>query len=763
MPLLYVDTDTVGSVGAGGKFTGFDLGSKQSVFGGGVDDLLTSRDPVTQTLHGIVEEVVAELLFQPTTTTETTSTTEDQPKETEQESEAETTTRESPNSQNIQPLFLKFRGLEMDGEDNSVLHAVGAFNCPGADVLRVVVGEITRRIEALGEGWRVYTPLDEPQVRMDGSAEPTDGDDDGGGEGKMRPRIPFMRLPHDFVETLPNPKGMDGEWENYSEEDKKNYIRFPEEGGNGISPIFWYKWWEDSFCEGKGIRMQELAVYGRTGPFGTTERAFYIPHLKSLLPSGNSLLTRDEIRGKEYDASRRMEQERMAERDEMEGIEGGGSSPSTQTLEEDLRRNKSGADRRMLQTIFDSSPDFEVGIGETDEDQRKENDDGKKTNVVAVDRTATKAPVVLDNDEFALQAARAVAEARKKTTVVDASVIDVVDDNDNDTPSEDTIIEASIISSTDDVPPLKTTDDDGEDDDERRSDKAAEIIGSIAKPIATGDWTKLPRRKDIPSPEDNPIFQQFRKYGTVTIPSSTVGSNADAIVGRPRETRYQKRKPSFPSDEYFVGIWRLQSTPSGPSIDERRLMGLIMPENDDTSQSENLILRADGLIAGGPILDEVNKQRAAGGTWRFFQAEYIGDDGEEEEGEERETRITTRLKVRLVIPPKKDRVLVMEGEVKRGPRSTPTGTSEANIRDMRSRTSTFSTIAGNNGGGGTAGRDGEEEETVLHCSGEVWVEDATGRGNKNRSFLGKFSLLKLKERDPNEYVYTIPAPKKIQD
>jgi len=595
-----------------------------------------------------------------------------------------------------------------------------------------------------------------------------------------------MRLPHDFEATLPDPKGMDGEWENYSEEDKKNYIRFPEEGGNGISPIFWYKWWEDSFCEGKGVRMQELAVYGRTGPFGTTERAFYIPHLKSALPGGNSILTRDEIRGREYDASRRLEQERMAERDEMEGVSSSSSSPSTQTLEEDLRKNKSGADRRMLQTIFDSSPDFDVGIGEigeVDENERKGDDDGKTDGSKAkkkktVDRIATKAPVISDGDEFALQAARAAAAARKTdSSVVDISVV-TVDDNDIDEPSKDTIIDASTTASTDNVPSLDSSSSSEDGDDEHQSDKAAEIIGSIAKPIATGDWSKRNKGKVIPSPEDNPIFQQFRQYGTVTTPGGTaesVGNN----VGRPRETRYQKRKPPFPSDEYFVGIWRLQSTPNGPSIDEKRLMGLTSEEDGPSSLSENLILRADGRIAGGPVLDEVNNQRAAGGTWRFFQAEWIGDNKDlgGASDEEMERKISTRLKVRLVIPPKKDRVLVMEGEVKRGPISTPSGTSEANLRDMRSRTSSFSTMAGNKGEGGlgdggetttppTAGGGGGgdgEEETVLHCSGEVWVEDATGQGNKNRSYLGKFSLLKLKERNPNEYVYTIPAPRKIQD
>ena len=36
-----------------------------------------------------------------------------------------------------------------------------------------------------------------------------------------RPRVPFMRLPHNFYETLPDPKGLDGNWETYSPEEKE--------------------------------------------------------------------------------------------------------------------------------------------------------------------------------------------------------------------------------------------------------------------------------------------------------------------------------------------------------------------------------------------------------------------------------------------------------------------------------------------------------------------------------------------------------------
>ena len=68
----------------------------------------------------------------------------------------------------------------------------------------------------------------------------------------------------------------------------------------------------------------------------------------------------------EYDNARQKERERTAEEDERRLARGDDKVglPDTASLEEDLRKNRSGADRRMLQTIFDSSPDFEVGIDE---------------------------------------------------------------------------------------------------------------------------------------------------------------------------------------------------------------------------------------------------------------------------------------------------------------------------------------------------------------------------------------------------------------
>jgi hypothetical protein len=198
----------------------------------GENDLLTSRDPITRTLHDIVNSVVNDLI-----NVENIKDVNEVGGDGDNASD-----REGLNNDNIKPLFLKFQGLEIDGESNEILHAIGT-ESEGTIVLRNVLNEITKRIEE--RGWRAYVPEDNPQGKNGGLNE--DGI-------TWRPRIPFMRLPSDFFETLPSPKGYDGQWQEYTDEQKQNYIRSPEEGGNGISPLFWFKWWDDRLCNGKGVR-----------------------------------------------------------------------------------------------------------------------------------------------------------------------------------------------------------------------------------------------------------------------------------------------------------------------------------------------------------------------------------------------------------------------------------------------------------------------------------------------------------------------------
>lgn len=199
------------------------------------NDVLTSRDPTTRALYAIIKEVVRDAI----------NIVVDFSFESQEHRERRIRDegRNGVNDSNIKPMVISFKGLEVDGEDNSVLYAIGKED-DETQRLRRIVMDLARRIREK-YGWKVAFPPDlnlEKKQRIEHHPF------------EWRPRVPFMRLPINFLETLPNPKGLDGEWEFYTPEEKANYIRFPEEGGNGISPIFWYQWWDDSLCNGNSIR-----------------------------------------------------------------------------------------------------------------------------------------------------------------------------------------------------------------------------------------------------------------------------------------------------------------------------------------------------------------------------------------------------------------------------------------------------------------------------------------------------------------------------
>lgn len=638
MPLLLVDTETRNLSNGISNDELFGRRSGSGKMGGGLgkaDDLLTSRDPVTQELHQIVNQVVHDIIY----------VQSDETKRISSENEFE---RDGINEDNIKPIMIKFEKLEIDGDKNEVLHAIGTEDA-STPLLRKVLEEITRRIEL--RGWKAYLPPDEPQGKQGGLNE------DG---VSWRPRVPFMRLPNDFFETLPDPKGPDGNWENYSIEEKESYIRTPEEGGNGVSPIFWYKWWNDKLCQGNGVRIRELAVYGRTGPYGVTEQGFYLPHLRTKLPDGNKQLQREEQKDKEYDGRRRADQERMMDFDNFD------EDVSVNSFEKEIASFKSTADRRMLQTVYDLSSADAAQVGDI-------------------------------------------------TESIDMNVPD----------------SASIFETTKEL--------DTDKKEEYTPSNADEIIQSIAKPIASGDWSTLSKKKNKPRPEDNPIFKNWKNR--VTMAADTNPSTTMAPL------------PPYPSDEHFVGIWRLVSAPGSPIMDENEILEAI---NGDPSSNENLILRIDGTIAGGPILDKVNKHRAAGGSWKFFQAEYIGDDSDDDD--DLEPIVQTRLRVRLLIPPSKDKVLVMEGEIKRGDITSAESVSRDNVNELRSGSSFgINKMTINNSV--TKSNAYNNDKDILFVTGEAWVEDVSPNGN--RSKLGRFSM--VKKRMAEKYTYSVLPPQRYQD
>jgi len=683
------------------------------------NDMLTSRDPITQTIHKIVREVVQELIQTPSLTNNNDDNNMDDKEEEEEEY------KYGVNQDNIQPILMNFKGLEIDGDKNEILHAI-AMEGEGTTLLRNVVYELQKRFEA--KGWKTSFPRDNPQGGLPDSIK----------EGQWRPRLPFMRLPTDFENTLPptnKPNNGFYETNNDNDDTAMTNMRLPEDGGNGISPIFWYKWWDDVLCKSRGgVRLRELAVYGRTGPFGVSELAFYVPHLKTKLPDGNDLLKADEDVDEKYEVERRTEEEKSIYAEEAglppfsPDVLDPSKNASSQSIDDDLRKTKSKADRRLLETIYESSPNVE--------------EDG--TNVL---------------DKIMKQDLTTVSDYNDAVIVLETNRDDDKDiSGDKDDVDEETVDEKAVDEEN------KKTKDDNDDDDVDSSiisKNMNDIISSISKPVVTGDWSKLQKnKKNKPKPEDNPILQNWRQRRTLA---------ADSPSSMQSSTTIQNRNlPPFPSEEHFVGIWRLISTPRGPSIDQQRLMEGKDNFMMDASVSENIILRVDGTIAGGPILDFENQHRASGGTWRFFQAEWAGNkEDDDDDNDSTASPLQTRLRIRLVVPPEKNRILVMEGEVRRGTTAIPStkSVSEDNMKELLA-SSSFNipevvAVKENINNKDNNNNNNNNNDVFLSCAGEVWVEDAeTG---DNRVKLGRFSLLKADYKEPNQLRFTIPSPKRFQD
>lgn len=200
--------------------------------------------------------------------------------------------------------------------------------------------------------------------------------------------------------------------------------------------------------------------------------------------------------------------------------------------------------------------------------------------------------------------------------------------------------------------------------------------------------------------EDNPVFKAY-KEGTLT-----------ANTSKPKAPLTKKLGP-YPGNDHFVGIWKVVVNPMG------------VDSNSNTDEgSENILLRVDGTTAAGPTLNPETNQKAAGGTWKLSE-EANGD---------------VLLRIRLLIPPEKKRILVMEGRVNRG--------SQLGM-NMASRTFGIPLVEekakeANQGG-----------EIKMVCSGESYIEDAVTKKNQIRA--ENFYIEKVQGgKDPDEYTVIIP-------
>jgi hypothetical protein len=539
----------------------------------------------------------------------------------------------SANAEGIEPWLIPFQGLEVDGTNHQVLSTVGTTG--GSARLQAFVQDLQDSIEKETK-WETSLPSDSQQPDQF--------------------RLPFMRLPENW-ETILRQEHQNKETSKESEEDDDDdddddFLLFltSDQGGNGISPLFWAQWMDDSFGGGE-TRMREVAVYRRRQASDSNpqeeqenEQAFYLPELSVPLPQGNATLSKQEGNSEAYQEERMREAEQALKEDKPSAVEAL-QSKNNEVDEKDIMLTKT---RERLESLYSSS-----SLLDQDESSVEEELESKIT------RDEDKSPSGFNKN----------AEA----TTEDPSALD--------------------------------------DFARQRIQKA------VASRARVQSEKELARKKVKPPIAENSIFQQY-KDGTL------VPEQPKALPTK------QEQLPPFPSREHCTGFWRVVRSPTGFSVEDG---------TEDSSRTDNLILRVDGTIAGGPILDQETRQKASGGTWRLLVAkEDDGGDG------------SATLRVRLVIPPLKERILVMQGKLEKVSVSStdlPMASSTFGIPFLEERRAMAST---------------NELDDLLYCSGDVWIEDSTT--GLNRDDIGNFSLMKLNvPSDPSEFTITIPRPVRNQD
>jgi hypothetical protein len=292
-----------------------------------------------------------------------------------------------------------------------------------------------------------------------------------------------------------------------------------------------------------------------------------------------------------------------------------------------------------------------------------------------------------------LESSETLGDLWEEENTRDASESDFINDVRDD--DDDSIIDDEVDLKAPNHPIQPQDDDYIESWMEDRIKKAVNSLESVK--------SRNQVKKAAPPPvKDNPIFKAY-KDGTL-VPEDQ------------KPKKKAKELGPYPGNDHFVGVWKFVSSPTGFEIEDGR-----------EDASENLILRVDGTTAGGPTLDLENKHKAAGGTWKMLLQEN-GD---------------VLLRIRLVIPPEKSRIMVMEGRVQRmGPQSDiPTASRTFGIPEVEER----------------AMKAAEKQRNLMSCSGQVHIEDAVTKKNEQR--IGDFSLMKLHgPKDRSEYTITIPRP-----
>jgi hypothetical protein len=698
--------------------------------------ILGSRDEWLRQLHGIVRDAVQCVVY----------------RAGHEESESDDTKRDVPsvqrddgrpnlqgaNQEGIRPILVAFRTLEIDGDGNQVLLTVGDATSPGGRILDALVREVQRRIEEFSSSlsssslsssvtWKTRIPED--PARRPTSSSSSSSSSAAAANSKVvafRPRVPFMRLPMD--------------WDSYL--DPTQEFLTSDQGGNGISPILWGQYMDDEF--GSAARMREIGIYmSSAAAFGrgggrqrrallSEEAAYRVPAYAVPLPEGNAELAKVE---KEFE---RYQEERLR-------------------TAEDRERHIVAREKQQLQ------PDQPIGPPGEDAVPFSHDDTG------AVDGDFFNTPLDKYDSLFARTLDRLGSlyadEAPQKAEEPSSSDFDI-DETETTTGTADVTDlarrMASILDESSGTSPVEPgSEDNGEADDEGARDRMKRVVESRAR-IRTERELLAKRKRDKPPIEENPVFAKYRN-GTLVPSSATAGGGK---LSSSSTGRKHMDLPPFPSDEHVVGFWRVVRSPTGFAPEE----------GGDPSRSDNLILRVDGTTAGGPVLDSVTRQKASGGTWKLTVLTEGDENGDGIDADSRGggnakslSRRAASLRIRLVIPPQKDRILVMQGKLERISLSGSSGDGLASIPPLAPRGGTFgvpaleerAARAGQPDRQG-AGVGDEEDDTLVFCSGPVFLEDAVTGANRNE--IGTFTLQKLfSPSDPAQYTITIPRPVRNQD
>jgi hypothetical protein len=530
----------------------------------------------------------------------------------------------------VSPLTLTFSNLEIDGVGNQVLSTVARPDDPNTSLVIQLTDELRHRIQ-LETGWS--TAL----------ANQGDRKENSNAVSSLRPRIPFMRLPLDWDAIIEDAYHEESgfELDNNDDDNDRAPLLTSDKGGNGISPIFWIQWLEDTFA---AARMPEIGIYSwssqridlmpssRTEMRSATkdnefreqrldENSFYHPRQTVLLPPADPATAKVELKFRKYQL------DRMSE------------------AEETKRRVRDGVD-------------------------------------------TTRSKIEVPPDDLLLSKTRSRLENLYRSSSEDLPG-DVLPDSAPPTrQGESTALLDNTIPVIDDTVSRKML-----DLSSNRASQKARLNPGGGKSNPT-------------SIQDNPVFLNYKKR---------VINDGDV---EPANDLTDSRRFS-PSRDDCVGIWQMIRSPTGFDVEE-----------GDSSRNDNLILRVDGTIAGGPILDQETRQKASGGTWSIRSS---GD--------------RMSLSIRLVIPPRKERILVMQGPVERISPSAGLSLASSTFQIPEIQRKSDSS---------------KQKDEFISCNGRVWIEDAVTGLNKEE--IGSFSLKQLLNAvKPTDYTITIPRSVRNQD